>query len=315
MNQLETLRRRLQLIRLVDRPYLYPSKQTLIERLSVDFDAVSDRTVERDIESIAKSYQIYIRHDRHRTGYYLDLPTDEDVADFEQFVQLLERRERLEFLTSAVDGSRGAGRYLQLERAASVNGAEHLPVLWQALRSGRCVTFAYQKFNEAVTPESLRLIEPGLLFEYRNRWYLDGQDAFDRRPRTFGVDRIVDLRLTDQPIRRSDADTHRTDRRHAIGVTCPADAEPQRVVLRFTAQEGKYVVSLPLHPSQQTLPTTDPAYLDVALWVILNHELEREILAFGEAVEVLEPAELRERIAARVMAMHRRYAAREEVSG
>ncbi len=95
MNQLETLRRRLQLIRLVDRPYLYPSKQTLIERLSVDFDAVSDRTVERDIESIAKSYQIYIRHDRHRTGYYLDLPTDEDVADFEQFVQLLERRERL----------------------------------------------------------------------------------------------------------------------------------------------------------------------------------------------------------------------------
>lgn len=309
MNQLETLRRRLQLIRLVDRPYFFPTKQTLIDRLSEDFDAVSERTIERDIESIAKSYQIHICYERIRGGYYLNLPTDEDVADFEQFVQLLERRERLEFLTTTDQGVRGVGRYLQLEKAPSTRGAEYLPTLWQALRSGRCVKLVYQKFGEdGLNSSAPRLIEPDLLFEYRNRWYLDGLDALEQKPRTFAIDRITRLDLTDQPADRVRAGRPRTDRQHTIGVTSPATALSQRVLLRFTQPEGSYVQSLPLHASQQLLASGPPGYLDVSLQVILNHELEREILAYGEMVEVLEPTELRQRIATRVRAMNKRYA-------
>ncbi|WP_421828326.1 helix-turn-helix transcriptional regulator [Larkinella sp.] len=306
MTQLTTLRRRLNLIRLVEKPFIYPSKKTLVERLSEDFDAVSERTVERDIQEINEAYQIRIRNDRRRGGYYLDLPTDEDVADFEQFVQLLERRERLEFLTAAGSGIRGIGRFLQLEHNSQFTGAKHLPVLWQALQSGRCVQFVYRKFSPEPTPDSPRLIEPGLLFEYRNRWYLDGFDAIEQKPRTFGLDRISDLKLTDKPLRQIANDTLRTDRRQVIGVTCPPDLEPERVVLRFQASEANYVRSLPLHGSQQILQEM-PDFVDVELNVILNHELEREILAFGELVEVLEPQALREDIAKRVTRMAIKY--------
>jgi predicted DNA-binding transcriptional regulator YafY len=299
VTQLSTLRRRLNLIRLVDKPFRYPSKKTLVERLSEEFDAVSERTVERDIRDIGETYQIHIRNDRRRGGYYLDLPTDEDVADFEQFVQLLERRERLEFLTASAEGIRGIGRYLQLEHHAQFTGTEHLSLLWQALRSGRCVQFTYRKFSPESTPAPLRLVEPGLLVEYRNRWYLDGFDAGEGKPRTFGLDRIADLTLTDQPLRQTDIDTLRTDRRHAIGVTCPPHLEPQRVVLRFQTSEANYVRSLPLHSSQRLVRET-PDFTDVELTVILNHELEREILAFGELVEVLEPKALRETIKKRL---------------
>lgn len=309
MNQLATLRRRLHLIRLVSKPFLYPSKQKLVEQLQQDFDAISERTVERDITQIGREYGIRIRADRQRGGYFLDLPTDEDVADFDQFVQLLERCERLDFLTSAVHGVSGAGRYLQLESTPAFTGTEHLPTLWNALRSERCVQFVYRKFAEPSASDLPRLIEPGLLFEYRNRWYLDGLDTADGHPKTFGLDRISGLIPTDRPVKRTAAAPLHTDRRHVIGVTAPANAEPERVVLRVQTTEANYLKTLPLHTSQRIVQETD-TFTDFELTVLLNHELEREILAFGELVEVLEPVSLREKIAGRVAELHQRYATR-----
>lgn len=311
MNQIQTLRRRLHIIRMVDRPFLYPSLKKLVAQLSEDFDAVSERTVERDIRAIGTVYQIYIRNDRRRGGYYLDLPTDEDVADFEQFVQLLERRERLEFLTSSVASIRGIGRHLQLEHNTQFSGTGHLPLLWQALQTGRCVEFVYRKFEKEADEGKLRRVEPDLLLEYRNRFYLDCFDLEANQPRTFGLDRLHGLSLTDQPISTARTGPRRTDRRHAIGVTCPPNLEPQRVILRFQTSEANYVRSLPLHSSQRLIQET-PDFVDLELTVILNHELEREILAFGELVEVQEPAELREKMARRITALLSHYRAKAE---
>lgn len=307
MNQFETLRRRLHLIRLADKPYLYLTKAQLIARLrDNDLKAVAERTIERDIKEIKNQYGVHIRADRLKGGYYLDLPDDEDLADFQQFVELLERRERLEFLTSAIDRVQHVSRYLQLEQHPQMAGTNHLSVLWKALQTGRCVAFRYQKFSENPDSETLRLVEPSLLFEYRNRWYLDCYDLTAQQPRTFGLDRLRNLALTDQPIHPTRNGQCTTDRRHVIGVTSPADAEPEHVVLRVQATEANYLKTLPMHSSQQTVQETGE-FTDFALTVILNHELEREILAFGELMEVLEPRILREKIGGRVASLARAY--------
>ncbi|WP_020599891.1 helix-turn-helix transcriptional regulator [Spirosoma panaciterrae] len=309
MNQFETLRRRLRLIRLVERPYVYPSKAELVQRLrDDDLDAVSERTIERDIKAIQHQYGVQIAFDGRKKGYYLHLPDDEDVADFSQFVELLERRERLEFLTTTIGDVRHISRFLQLEQHPQFVGTTHLSVLWEALRTGRCVEFIYQKFDEAGTR---RRVEPGLLFEYRNRWYLDGYDLTADRTKTFGLDRIQQLTPTDQPIQLSHAGKSRTDRRHVIGVTAPASAQPKRMVLRVDKTEAHYFKTLPLHTSQRLIWET-AQFSDFELFVILNHELEREILAFGEWVEILEPVELRKKMAKRLTTLLSRYQAKEE---
>ncbi|WP_373513587.1 helix-turn-helix transcriptional regulator, partial [Persicitalea sp.] len=129
-----------------------------------------------------------------------------------------------------------------------------------------------------------------------NRWYLDGWDTEKDSIRTFGLDRMTDLRLTENPITTDRTATYKNLRRHVIGVTAPDGAEPERVVLRFNALQSSYVRSLPLHSSQRELSKLG----EFELFVVLNPELEKELLSFGEAVEVLEPASLRERVAARV---------------
>lgn len=256
----------------------------------------SARSLERDIKELYGATGFRIEYDYRRRGYYLDIPPDEDVEDFEQFVALLERYERLSFLQKAITNVQEVGNYLQLERNEQFAGAEWLPLLWEALRSQRVISFDYAAYTGSASPTLLRTIEPGLLFEYRNRWYLDGWDTGKDANRTFGLDRMTHLRLTDQPVSTDRTAIYKNLRRHVIGVTAPDGAEPERVVLRFNALQSSYVRSLPLHASQRELPKTG----EFELFVVLNPELEKELLSFGEAVEVLEPKPLREQMAARV---------------
>ena len=306
MNPSAILHRRLCLIRWTRAPHRYPSKKELMARLNeTDIVKKSARSLERDIKELYGATGFRIEYDYRRRGYYLDIPPDEDVEDFEQFVALLERYERLSFLQKAITNLQEVGNYLQLERNEQFAGAEWLPLLWEALRSQRVIQFEYTAYTGSVSPPVLRTIEPGLLFEYRNRWYLDGWDTEKDALRTFGLDRMAHLRLTNQPVTTNRVATYKNLRRHVIGVTAPDGTEPERVVLRFNALQSSYVRSLPLHASQRELPGTG----DFELLVVLNPELEKELLSFGESVEVLEPVSLRERIAARIKGNSKLYEA------
>ena len=69
----------------------------------------------------------------------------------------------------------------------------------------------------------------------------------------------------------------------------------ERVVLRFTPLQGKYMLALPLHASQRVL-RNDAEDCVVELCVMPNIELRQELLSLGSAVEVLEPESLAEAI-------------------
>ena len=307
MNDSAKLRRHLHLIRFLDRPFSHPSKRTLCEHLrSHDFEQFSTSTLERDLRAIRADYGITITYNRHKRGYFLDFADDENIDDFRMFIWLLERRERLETLTQP---GRLIGQYLQLEHqdggaASQFRGLDWLSPIWNALQRQLVITFRYQSYADG--PNEQRIIEPGLLFEYKNRWYLDGYDQNRRAERTFGLDRITDLTLTPQAIQPRQID-YRAARQHVIGVTAPPGSPVERVVLRFAKREAEYVLSLPMHNSQTVLSEA-AGHVDIQLFVVLNHELQREILAYGEEVEVLEPQKLREEIDGRVRALAERYA-------
>ncbi len=306
------MRRQLCLLRLLERPSTYPSLSDICNRLrEKDFSQVSAPTVERDLSDIRHQYGLTVTFDRRKGGYCLDLPTEADVDDFVQYVRLLERSLRIE--TLAKPGV-AVGRYLQLERHDGFRGLDLLEPLWNALHLQRVVGFQYQPYPQegnARDGQRWRSVEPGLLFEYRNRWYLDGFDLeTDKGHRTFGLDRMSDLTLDTRTVDTRRGMDYRAARRQVIGVTAPPGAPVERVVLRFDRTEAEYVRSLPLHDSQQTIAET-PGYLDFELHVVVNHELRREILAFGSQVEVLEPAALRADVAARLKAGWERYTEQE----
>lgn len=66
-------------------------------------------------------------------------------------------------------------------------------------------------------------------------------------------------------------------------------------------ENSPYVLTKPLHPSQQVL-SEDEKGMIIRIDVVLNFELEREILGFGECIKVLAPRILVSRIKKRIHA-------------
>lgn len=73
-----------------------------------------------------------------------------------------------------------------------------------------------------------------------------------------------------------------------IGVTKPANASIENVVLHFNAKTGNYMETKPIHGSQKSTWISENI-LQVKLQVIINYELERLILSYADSVVVIRP--------------------------
>ena len=95
------------------------------------------------------------------------------------------------------------------------------------------------------------------------------------------------------------------------GVTRPTDGSaPSTLLLAFTWAQGRYVEDYPLHSSQQTLTRDQPNdEIRVSLRVFWTHEVLMALLAYGEDVDVIKPAEARAEVAAAHRAAGGAYAA------
>jgi predicted DNA-binding transcriptional regulator YafY len=87
-----------------------------------------------------------------------------------------------------------------------------------------------------------------------------------------------------------------------IGVTKCEKDRANKVVLFVDKRTAPYVITKPLHHSQQVLKE-DESGIIIRIDVVLNFELEREILGFGECMKVLAPRNLASRIRKRLEAM------------
>ena len=92
-----------------------------------------------------------------------------------------------------------------------------------------------------------------------------------------------------------------------VGVTKDLKSKSQIVKLRIDSDQAPYVITKPLHISQEIVKQEDDGSIEITLNVVINLELEREILGFGNNIEVLQPRLLRHRIKKRLMLATRMY--------
>ena len=79
------------------------------------------------------------------------------------------------------------------------------------------------------------------------------------------------------------------------------------MLIRVDRQPAPYIEIKPFHATQTIEECHDNGDVTISLNVQHNYELERDILAFGEGMEVLLPNGLRELIARRLFRAGRQY--------
>jgi len=183
---------------------------------------------------------------------------------------------------------------IQLEKNDNLKGLSFLDELYQAILKEVVLVITYKSFT--ARHPSIIVLHPYLLKEYNNRWFIVGKKHAETTMLTLALDRIVEINynfnLVYQP-GNLDADTYYKD---TIGVTVLNESSLKWVRFKVDAKNAPYVLTKPFHSSQKIVEKHKGGSITFEILVHLNFELERMLLGFGNAIEVLAPSELRSRI-------------------
>jgi len=221
------------------------------------------------------------------------------LKQFNGFTYFDEMSEMIARLENNVYRSTHQGRnYIQFENNRLVKGLQHINPLYQCILNKRSLLIEYKSFKAAASQQLI--CYPYLLKEYRNRWFLIAQTKKKKLLLTLALDRIIEFQeLIKEPFieyEGADFDLYFDD---LIGVTKTPKDRAHKVVLFVDKYNAPYVLTKPLHHSQKVLKEEESGII-IRIDVVINFELEREILGFGECMKVLAPRLLASKIKARL---------------
>ncbi len=259
----------------------HPSLEDILDFLQQHGFKLSRRTLQRDVEAIRDEFGVELAYSRYHNGYFLKNPEDPEV---EAFMRFLEIAGTSALLIDSLKDSKDTMSYISFEAQGNLKGIEYLKQLLFALKKSRKVTFVHKKFDTGYLTKYT--VRPYLLKEYLNRWYLIAQLS-DNQMRTFGLDRMSELEVTDKTFKPNKRLKPSKLFEHTIGLTYSV-RKPEEIVLSFTAHQGNYIKTLPLHWTQTILKDNQEELL-VRLKVVPNFELKQKILMYGDMVKIIEP--------------------------
>jgi len=230
---------------------------------------------------------------------------------FNYFDEMSDMIARLE--NNLYKSTQQGGNYIQLENNSQLKGMEYIPKLYQAILKKSALLIEYKSFK---AQQSQHLIYyPYLLKEYRNRWFLIVKAKKGGMLLNLALDRIIEFQeLPNEPFiayEGVDFDRYYGD---LIGVTKGPNDRPHKVILEFDNSNAPYVITKPLHHTQELIAEKEKTTV-FRIDVVLNFELEREILGFGECVKVLGPRILAQRIKKRLQKAKSLYEKEEDDKG
>jgi predicted DNA-binding transcriptional regulator YafY len=239
---------------------------------------ISFRTFQRDLKDIESLYNIEIRYDFSKKTYFIEYEGEPEANE-----RILEAFDTF----NALNITEGLSKYIHFEQRRP-QGTENLYGLLHAIKNCKKIGFDYQKFWEESATR--RNVEPLALKEFKSRWYLIANDLNDNQIKTFGLDRLTELTITNQPFEYPNFSIKEYFK-HCFGIIRGVDGEPQEIILSFKAFQGKYIITFPLHESQQIL-VDDDNELRIKFLVYITYDLIMELLSYGNSLTVIQPETL-----------------------
>jgi proteasome accessory factor B len=244
------------------------------------------RTFERDKKDIETLFGIVVQYNRKGKTYAID----EDEIEDQSITRMIDAFS----IHHALQEGNKLSPSVFLEKRKSL-GTEHIYGIIHAIQNLYLLEFTHQKHWEDSSTQ--REVKPIAIKESQQRWYLVALDKKDDKVKTFGLDRITDLKITDTKFKPISYNVEK-EFKHALGVETYAPAE--KVVLEFSNKQGNYIKTFPLHDSQRIVEETNDTVL-LEIYIHTTNDIIMELLKYGRNVKVVAPkslvATMKERIA------------------
>ena len=250
------------------------------------------RTFERDKKDITALFGIVIQYNRKDKTYAID---EEEIED-----QSVTRMIDAFSIHHALQEGNKLSPSVFLEKRKSL-GTEHIHGIIHAIQNLYLLQFTHQKHWEDFS--SQREVKPIAIKESQQRWYLVALDKKNNVVKTFGLDRISNLKITDTKFKPV-AYNVETEFQHAFGVETYEAAK--KVILEFSNKQGNYIKTFPLHQSQRIVEETEDA-VSIEIFIHTTNDIKMELLKYGSNVKVIAPISLQNDIKNRISEMSNLY--------
>jgi proteasome accessory factor B len=235
------------------------------------------RTFERDKKDILTLFGIDIHYNRKDKTYGID----EGEIDDQSVTRMIDAFS----IHHALQEGNKLSPSVFLEKRKSL-GTEYISSIIHAIQNLYLLQFTHQKHWENY--RSQRQVKPIAIKESQQRWYLVALDKKDNIVKTFGLDRITNLQITDSKFKPFSYNVEK-EFQHAFGVETYAPAE--KVVLQFSIRQGNYIKTFPLHESQRIIEETKDTIL-IEIYIHTTNDIVMELLKYGSDVKVVQPQNL-----------------------
>ena len=256
------------------------------------------RTFSNHVGAIADIFGIDIVCDRRDNTYYIENDGDMDGKGIRSW--MLDALS----LNSLLNESAGMKDRVFFEDVPSSH--QFLTTVIQAIRDDRKLRVRYQGYR--MEKDMTYELEPYFIREYKRRWYLYAHKDYDRdfKPHMYALDRMLEVEILPDTFRMPEDLDARAWFKSVYGVRKYDDMKPQKVLLKVYGKQTVYFRSLPLHSSQEEIET-HKGYSVFAYYLAPDYDFKQDVLSFGEEVEVMGPASLRNSIAETVDMLNSKY--------
>lgn len=165
--------------------------------------------------------------------------------------------------------------------------------VFEAIVAQKVIEITYRPFGKE--PRTVA-VSPYHLKQYNNRWFLVAkQKGFDNFS-NYAIDRIEGVRETSRTYEPLDEDFDFDEWfSDVVGVSVNPDAPVENVILHVNERAWHYISTKPLHESQSILSgKQEDGRWEIRLKVQDNFELRSLLRSFGDEIEVMAPASLRQ---------------------
>ncbi|WP_299826005.1 WYL domain-containing protein [uncultured Pontibacter sp.] len=275
------------------------------------YKGISKRSVQEDIKDMRSGKFGYEAPIVCEEGYYFysdrnfsitNTPlTEEDyqtirnslsvLEQFSELGQLEALRQVEEKLQNVLSAKKDDERsYIQFEKTEYPAAQKWLSKLLVYTKAQQGLTISYQPFSYEAPADFDTF--PLLLKEYNGRWFFIGYNQDYKCLQNFPLDRIIDVKQTNELQAPENATQLLDQLNHLIGVSIPATGI-ETVIFKIVASHRKYIETKPIHSSQKLLNNANNTF---TLEVGINVELKAKLLSFGNKLVVIEPDHLKEKM-------------------
>jgi CRISPR-associated endonuclease/helicase Cas3 len=208
-------------------------------------------------------------------------------------------------------GQHIVGEADRVESAKTLRDPGYLSVLETLTKGwseGRLVRLVHHSVHRSVNTTYLFAVYIIVPYAVGQSIQVIGKCQGEDHLRTLRVDRIVEAELTDETYTLPEAEDMTRTLTNAWGIWY-SEGEPVQVVLKFSRQVAHRVHETVWHPSQEMTDLPDGSLVWRAR-IAEPREMFPWIRGWGADVEVLEPSDLRQRMACEVTALAWIYAAK-----